>query len=119
MAEVWLALDDRSRVRLTKLLAALGAVVSERTVFVPDATKAAVFTVQNGQVIVLPKSHQLFDGRPIVGAVFQVRESATAARYLQSSQVPPTSLEAVGGRSALLVSPRVAHGLWLEFREEP
>lgn len=119
MSGVWLALDDESRKRLTQLLIALGAVESEKTVFVPDAVPASVFTVQNGQIVVLPKNHQLFDGRPVVGAAFHVRDIATAGRYLKSSGASSLiSMKTSVGQHLLLVPPLAAHGLWLEFREE-
>jgi Glyoxalase-like domain len=106
ITSVWLALDGKSRKSLSKMLTALGAVTSEKTVFAPDAIKAAVFTVQNGQIVVLPKNHQLRANRPVIGATFRIPGDALA-----------TSV--TGDRRRLLVSPSNAHGLWLDFREGP
>jgi hypothetical protein len=106
MTGVWLALDDDSHQSLTKLLTALGAVMSEKTVFAPHAVKAAVFSVQNGQVVVLPKSHKLSADRPVVGATFWIRHDVPASRES-------------GGERKLLVPPSIAHGLWLDLREGP
>jgi hypothetical protein len=114
MTGVWLALDDTSRATLTKLLVALRAVVSRETVFFPNTVEAEVLTVQNGRVVVLPKSHQLHDGRPVVGAEFRIRDVMLAARYLRAPQV---SLRTSGGQQTYLVPPTAAHGLWLEFYE--
>jgi catechol 2,3-dioxygenase-like lactoylglutathione lyase family enzyme len=103
MTGVWLALDDKSYKSVSKLLTALGAAVSEDLVFVPNAVKAKVFTVQNGYVVLLPKSHQLHAKRQVVGVTFQIRHNT----------------HVTGDRRRLLVSPITAHGLWLDLREAP
>lgn len=106
MTDVWLALDDMTCKRLTRLLTALGAAISEKTVFAPNAVKATVFKVQNGQVIVLSKSHQLSADRPVIGVTFRIRPYTTGSHVSGSSR-------------KLLVPPSTAHGLWLDLREGP
>src|ERR1700722_6636170 len=84
MTSVWLALDEPTRQSLAKVLLALGAVVNPKTVYVPSPTKADVWSVQNGTIVVLPKSRELRAGRSIVGVAFEVRDFTAAARYLDS-----------------------------------
>lgn len=107
MTGVWLALDNETRDRLTQLFLTLGAEMHEEMVAAPRLARVVVFTIQNGQVTVLPKSHQLTQNRPVIGAVFQVRDLHTAARYLPEQ----------AHSHRLLVPPTLAHGLWLELRD--
>ena len=118
MTGVWLALDDRARASLTKLFLSLGAQMHEEVVAAPTLTRASVFTVQNGRVVVLPKSQQWVDGRPVIGAVFQVRDFTTAARYLGTrTELHLPGGTATAGQRCLVIPPTLAHGLWLEFCE--
>lgn len=104
MTAVWLALDDETCNSLTRLLTVLGAVTSQKTVFAPNAVKARVFNVQNGQVIVLPRSHQLHIDRAVVGATFRIWSDSSVSHVS-------------GGNRKLLVPPSTARGLWLDLRE--
>ena len=113
---VWIAAaDPEPSLRLFK---ALGARVEQKTVSVPDPQLATVATVENGgEVIFLPANRQLLPGRPIVGIVFRTRDLSAALRVLHLAGVAsPKSVETPTYRS-LLVAPRDAHGVWLEFRE--
>src|SRR5262249_26561038 len=109
MTAVWVALDDAAP--LSQLLLALGAVQSRHTVFVPEPVEATVFGLESGRVIVLPKSHQLIDGRPVVGVTFQVAELGRG--------IDGKSLDSSSTASARFVAPVVTHGIWLEFRLAP
>ncbi len=118
MTRVWLAVDAEARRHLTKLLLALGARSTVERVFAPDPIEATAFTVQNGHVVLLPKQHQWVEGRPVIGAVFLVRDVATTAHYLDASKVSFVWRKTSSGRRRLIVKPRDTCGLWLEFRED-
>lgn len=117
MTGVWLAVDDTTQQSVAKLLLALGSVVSSKTVFVPCATKADVWTVQNGLIVLLPKSYELHPGRPVVGVDFQVRDFAAATRYLPSRPISSCANSKESGPRRLFMPPTGANGLWLEFHE--
>jgi catechol 2,3-dioxygenase-like lactoylglutathione lyase family enzyme len=117
MTGVWLALDAPARQSLGKVLLALGAVFGSRTVFVPSATKADVWNVQNGWIILLPKSRELHPGRPVVGVDFEVRDFAAAARYLRSRSMSLLADSKASAQKRLFIPPDRANGLWLEFHE--
>jgi catechol 2,3-dioxygenase-like lactoylglutathione lyase family enzyme len=106
MTEVWIAPDDA--VPLAELLLALGAAQSRQTIFVPDPVEATVFEIENGKIILLPKSRQLINGRPVVGVTFEVAELGRISG--QSSQ---------SSSSAQFVAPVATHGIWLAFRAAP
>lgn len=103
MTEVWLALDVPGRESLRKLLLALGAVESNEVMLVPTEVRAAVFTVQNGRVVVVPDMHQLQKGRRVIGVEFRVLNPQAARQFLGAGQES--------------VLPSTAHGLWLRFDE--
>ena len=115
MISVWIADDSSSTLR--RLLAALGAVMSDRTVHVPDETSANVATVDNGEIILLPASRRLLQGRPVVGASFRVASLEPVARLLASNGIPTISRTRAPESRTIFVPPTAAHGIWLEFRE--
>lgn len=90
---VWLA--GAENVALVELLTALGAPPVRRDVDVPEPTTAWVSALENGDVVLLPKSRRLIPDRPIIGAVLATRAGDAAPHF-----VPPDR----------------AHGVWLEFR---
>ena len=114
MTGVWLALDDSRLERLRRLLLALGATEGKERVLAPTLVEASVFTVQNGRIVVIPASHQLRAGRPIVGAEFRVHDIARTACARRARQA--ASARSVSSRSCA-VPPTEAHGLWLEFHD--
>jgi len=87
MSRVWVAPDDPEPLR--RVLRALGARIERRRVAAPDPADAEVAQLDNGELVILPKDHQLVPGRAVIGATFTA--SAAAA-------------------------PRRIHGLWVEFR---
>jgi hypothetical protein len=117
MTAVWLALDESARHSLANLLLALGAVVKTDTVFAPAKTKAEVWNVQNGRIVLLPRGRELRSGHPIVGVDFEVRDFAAAARYLDSRAIPTRANSGRSGEKRLFIPPTSANGLWLEFHD--
>ena len=118
MKGVWLALDESTRQSLTKVLLALGAVRSSKMVFVPSATKADVWSVQNARIVLLPRSRQLVPGRPIVGVEFEVRDFAAAAEYLGWRALSLSDRSEMSDEKRVFVTPADAHGLWLVFHHD-
>ena len=115
-AAVWLAADDLSAERA--LFRDLGAAISRRDVHVPDRVSAEVATFAEGEAVLLPASHQQVRGRRIVGATLRVRSVAAARTLLLAARIPVRDVTAAGGQS-VFVPPVAAHGLWLEFRQQP
>lgn len=114
---VWLA--PREPAPELSLLERLGATIERREVAVPDRLAATVARFEEGFVVLLPASRRITAGRPIVGVTFRVRELAAARRALESGGVEiPATVEHAAGASVFL-PPEVAHGLWVELREEP
>jgi hypothetical protein len=93
MTGVWIATADPARV--VRVFTALGAVARKETVSVPEPVEATVLTVANGRVVLLPASRQLINGRPIVGAEFDVSGKE--------------------GKRDVFLAPAETHGLWLHF----
>lgn len=91
---VWLA--DAENPALIDLLTALGAPPVRREVRVPEPTTALVSTLENGEIVLLPRSRRRMANRPILGAILATKETA--------------------GAPSRFVDPTRAHGLWLEFR---
>lgn len=113
---VWLAGKDLSAER--DLLSRLGAKLSEKTVHIPGAATVPVATLPRGEVLFLPEAYQRVAGRRIVGATLQVRDLETVLRILAADgrEAPPV-VNAPQQRSIFL-PPELAHGIWLEFREQ-
>jgi catechol 2,3-dioxygenase-like lactoylglutathione lyase family enzyme len=118
MTGVWLALDESTRQSLTKVMLAVGAVRSSKTVLVPSAIQAEVWSVQNGRIVLLPTTYQLAPGRPIVGVEFVVRDLAAAAELLGSRATSLSDRSEKSGEKRGFVTPADAHGLWLEFHHD-
>jgi hypothetical protein len=110
---VWLAGADLSSER--RLLAALGARFEEQALPVPQPAPATIARLPEGAVILLPAERQLVRNRPIVGATIRVRSLATALRVLKAANLP---VEPIVGSSSIFLPPSLAHGIWLELREE-
>jgi hypothetical protein len=106
---VWLSAEDLSEER--RLLTTLGATFSDDLVWVPDAVRASVAHLAEGEVVFLPDSRQLTRGRRIAGATIRVRNAATARRLLGRHAVIPPDRS-----TSVFVRPSSAHGIWLEFR---
>lgn len=115
LVSVWLAGNDLSRER--RLLHDLGARETEKAVRVPDARRAAVAQFQEGDVLLLPGSHQLVPGRRVVGVTLRVRSLDAARAIVDRGQLASLAVvPSADGRSVFL-PPSRTHGLWIELRE--
>ncbi len=105
MTEVWLALDGTAFKKLRKLLLSLGSIERAETVMAPVSTRAPVFYLLNGRVLVVPKRRQLIFGREIIGARFHV----------QNGQ----SQRSGSGSTDTIIQPSIAYGQWLRLTSQP
>jgi hypothetical protein len=112
LSAVWVATENGGS--LARLLVLLGGQQERRTVSAPDLVEATVVRLGEGEVIILPRSHQLLPGRPVIGAGFRVRDPAKVGRMVAEAGIEPRA----GTRAAerIVVEPRSAHGLWLQFQ---
>jgi Glyoxalase-like domain len=91
---VWLAAADLSRER--RLLEAVGATFVEADVRLPDRARTTVARLDEGDVVFLPATRQLVNGRRIVGATLRVGSLDTARAILGRGQ--PALPEVVASR---------------------
>ena len=113
---VWIASDNlRSEYELFN---ALGAKIIEDEVQLPDSVTATVVKLPQADVYMLPGSQQLVLGRKIIGVTVRTRSLDTLRSVLtaNSLNVPPV-FETENGHS-MFVPPSIAHGIWLEFRQD-
>ena len=113
---VWIAGEDLTSER--QLFTALGASIIQQEIHFPESIKATVAKLQQGAVVFLPGSQQLVPGRRIVGATVRTRDLDALRRVMTAASwsVPPVVLT-TNGRS-IFVPPSIAHGIWLEFRQD-
>jgi catechol 2,3-dioxygenase-like lactoylglutathione lyase family enzyme len=114
LISVWLAGENLEQERM--LFTRLGATISRREVDVPGRIQADVAQFREGDVLLLPASHQRVKGRPIVGATVRVRRLEAVRDVLQARKIQTSAAPASPSKS-IFVAPEHAHGLWLEFRE--
>jgi beta-lactamase class D len=119
LARVWWAAADPLPMR--RLLEALGGETKIGVVSAPARVeapvKATVVRVENGEVVILPASHQVMPDRPIAGVTFHVRSLDATAKYFAEAGVRvDTSPDAQGARR-VLIAPSEARGMYIEFRE--
>lgn len=114
LVAVWLSDEDLAPERM--LFQRLGATIARRVVYVPGRVEADVARFHEGEVLLLPASHQRVAGRRIVGVTLRVRSVAAAGTLLKSHDVN-VSATADPSSKSLFIAPESAHGLWLELRE--
>ena len=108
---VWLAADDLTAER--RLLRSAGGSFVKRRVHIPDPVVAEVAQLRDGDVVLVPGSHQRIKGRRIIGATLRVKSAATARNVIEARGISVRSSGA-----SLFVAPEAANGLWLEFRQD-
>jgi len=112
---VWVATEDGDA--LARLLVQLGGREQRRQVFAPDSVTATAVAFDAGEVLILPASHQVLSGRPVIGASFRVRDLAKVTLALAQAHVVPWA--GADRAERIIVEPCDAHGLCLEFRVGP
>jgi len=109
---IWIATDVGFE--LERLLVHLGGSSTHRCVWAPDSIAVPVVTLAQGEVVILPASHQVVAGRPIVGMSVRVTDVDRVARQLSSAGIEARA--ETGALRRVIVPPRETHGVWLEFR---
>jgi catechol 2,3-dioxygenase-like lactoylglutathione lyase family enzyme len=112
LSAVWVATENGDA--LARFLVHLGGRQQRRQVLAPGPVKATVIILAEGEVFILPKSHQVLAGRPVIGASFRVSDLTRLQQMLDEGQIKPWAGTGAGER--VVIEPSVAHGLWLEFR---
>jgi hypothetical protein len=112
LSAVWIATEHGDA--LARLLVQLGGRQRRRQVLAPDPVEATVVSLAEGEVFILPKRHQVLAGRPVIGASFSVPDLSEVRRRLIQAQIK--SWEGAGTAERVVVEPKVAHGMWIEFR---
>ncbi len=113
LGTVWIATDEADT--LVRLLTLLGGATGRQIRHAPGPIEATVVTLGEGEIVILPASHQLVTGRPVIGAGFRVRES-DVVRHLVSGSASGVR-EYPGMPGMVLIPPDRAHGLWIAFHE--
>ncbi|KAA0253502.1 MAG: VOC family protein [Acidobacteria bacterium] len=113
---VWLAGDDLSRERA--LLAGLGVSIVEEEVHVPRRTRALVARLPEGEVVLLPGERQVAPGRRIAGLTVRTRSLDAALGALSRAGGPAPAVVRTERGTSVFLPPGLAHGTWLELREE-
>lgn len=109
---VWIATESGEA--LARFLVQLGGRQERRSVDAPDPVEAVVVALSEGEVVILPASHQVLAGRCVIGASFRVSDLTVVRRILDEARIHPRA--GSGSAERVVVEPGVAHGLWLEFR---
>ncbi len=113
---VWIAGDGLVAERT--LLTGLGAALADDDVHVPEPLQGSVARFPQGEVVLLPGRCQLVPGRPIVGATIRVRDLELLQLALAGGPWDPPPAVRTERGSSLFIPPDIAHGIWLEFRQE-
>ncbi len=100
-----------------RLFTELGAEFAETRIQVPLNKKVEVAKFQQSEVVLLPDSCRLLPGRRIVGVSVRVRDIETVRRVLTKNFSNQLESFRTAG-SSLFIPPSIAHGIWLEFRQE-
>jgi hypothetical protein len=106
LAGVWLAGAEA----MQRLLPALGAVPAETPPCGPFGIGSTSLALPEGEIVFLPATAQLPQGRPIVAATVKVRSLETARSVLQGHRMRYRQLPGCT-RDSLWVAPEDAHGL--------
>ena len=111
---VWLAGTDLTHERA--LFTRLGATIVKHEVNVPGRVQADVAQFREGEVLLLPVSHQRVKGRRIIGATLRVRSLSKVREILGARQIPLATSD-IPSSASVFVAPEHTHGIWLEFQE--
>jgi hypothetical protein len=114
LAGVWLVGAEA----VQQLLPALDAVPAEFPPCGPLGSGSTAFALPEGEIVCLPATAQLAQGRPIVAATVKVRSLETTRNILQGHRIRYRQLPGCT-RDSLWVAPDDAHGLWLELWQQP
>ncbi|MBI4720613.1 MAG: hypothetical protein HY770_05235 [Chitinivibrionia bacterium] len=109
---VWIAAEAGAE--LERLLVRLGGSSVLRAVLAPDSVSATVVAVDRSEVVILPVSHQVVAGRPIIGASLRVTDMDVVSRQLSAAGI--AARFEIRAPRRIVVPPHATRGIWLEFR---
>lgn len=112
---VWLAGAEAENI--LEVIITLAGEVREKPAWVPDETNVRVVELLEGEIVFLPEDRQLMIGRPIIGATLLVRDLQQTRAYFRT-HFSEKVYDIVENATSLFVPPAIAHGVWLEFRED-
>jgi hypothetical protein len=115
LVSVWLASDDFTEER--RLFDALHVPIVAGDVVAPRMTEAEIAHLDEGVVVMLPRSEQIVPGRKIIGATLEVRDLGALIEAFSPSARDAHSWVGFPWMDGVLLPPGATHGLWLEFRE--
>jgi hypothetical protein len=113
LADVWLA--DAAAER--DLLAALGAVAKQETACGPFGSTSEVLSLPDGDILFVGRAARLRPDQRVVGATVRVKSLDAARNTFTANRVAFHETSGCA-RNSVWVAPLLAHGFWLEFREE-
>jgi hypothetical protein len=76
-----------------------------------------VAQLEEGEVVLLPGSHQLVPGRRIVGATLRTKSLKAAENALRQGGLDVPETVSTKGGTSIFLTPDLTHGIWLELRE--
>jgi Glyoxalase-like domain len=114
LAGVWLAGAEAEQ----RLLAMLDAAPIEVPPCGPFGSASAALSLSTSEIAFLPATARLASGRSIVGVTVTVKSLEAARSILTGNRIAYNRVTGCA-RDSLWVGPATAHGLWLEFRQQP
>lgn len=112
LSAVWIATESGDS--LARLLVHLGGRERRGQVLAPGPVEATIISLGEGEVVILPKEHQILAGRPVIGASFTVSDLRAVRLRLIETQAE--SWNGAVDTDRVVVAPGHAPGMWLEFR---
>jgi hypothetical protein len=111
---LWLAVDDGNA---RALMTSLGVSFDTVDVDLPNTRQALRGVLPEGEILLLPHTRQVVPGRPIAGVSLRI-DSLSATRAALAPAPASIGNALVWRDHSVFIPPGVAHGLWIELREE-
>jgi hypothetical protein len=114
LAGVWLAGATAEQ----RLFPNLGALTLTERPCGPLGAGSEAFSLPEAEIVFLPATAQLVSGRSIVGATVRIKSIDAVESVLTTNRIRHDRVAGCG-RHGVWVGPAAAHGMWLEFRQQP
>lgn len=113
LAGVSLADADAERT----LLAALGAVAKQESACGPLGSASEILSLPDGDIFFVGRAARLRPDQAVVGATVSVQRLDAVRSVLNANRIAFHETSGCA-RNSVWIAPLLAHGLWLEFREQ-